>query len=433
MIKTFGSLCSGIEVASLVFKPMGLIPLWFSEIAEFPSRFLKNKYPNTPNWGDMNDLPELIKSKKIEAPDLLSGGTPCQAFSLAGTQNGLNDHRGQLTLKYIEIADEIDNVRAEQGKQRAVLFWENVEGVLSDRTNAFGCFLAGLAGFDKPIEVTKWTNAGVLKSAKRNIAWRVLDGKYFGLPQQRRRLYLLAGDKNFNPENVLFEVGHKIIDPFKVAQRNKPMLSLFADEQEQDFNQGLTKTINGNEIEIFRTYTDCLYAAYGTKWNGNAAAYNGSLYITQNKKLRRITPLECERLMGLPDNYTLINGSSHTNRYQAVGNSWAVTVVQWIAQRLLQNNSERSVVNTFAYKKNNYSLDLVSDFQLLDNGKYLNGTSIPYDYKLANLIDFVDTNAQENFYISSKGCAGILRRKNEKNIKINERLEKVLSYVSSLE
>lgn len=432
MIKTFGSLCSGIEVATLVFKPMGLNPLWFSEIADFPSIFLKHKYPNTPNLGDMNDLPELIKSKKIEAPDLLSGGTPCQAFSLAGTQNGLNDHRGQLTLKYIEIADETDKIRVEQGKERAILFWENVEGVLSDRTNAFGCFLAGLAGFDKPIEVAKWTNAGVLKSEKRNIAWRVLDGKYFGLPQQRRRLYLLAGGKNFNPENVLFEVGHKIIDPFKVAQKNKPTLSLFEDNQEQNFNQDLTKTINGNEIEIFRTYTDCLYAAYGTKWNGNAAAYNGSLYITQNKKLRRITPLECERLMGLPDNYTLINGSSHTNRYQAVGNSWAVPVVKWIAERLLQNNSEKSIVNIFTDKKDNYSLDLISDFQLLDNGKYLNGTSIPYDYKLANLIDFVDIAAQENFYISPKGCAGILRRKTEKNIKINERLEIVLSYVSSL-
>ena len=77
-------------------------------------------------------------------------------------------------------------------------------------------------------------------------------------------------------------------------------------------------------------------------------------------------------------------------------------------------------------------MDLISDFQLLDNGKYLNGTSIPYDYKLVNLIDFIDINADEKFYISPKGCAGILRRKNEKNIKINVRLEKVLSYVSSL-
>jgi len=431
MIKTFGSLCSGIEVASLVLKPMGLTPLWFSEIAEFPSKFLKYKYPDTRNLGDMNDLPKLIKSKKIEVPDLLSGGTPCQAFSLAGLQNGLNDDRGQLTLKYIEIADEIDKIREEQGKDKAILFWENVEGVLSDRTNAFGCFLAGLAGFDKPIETKKWTNAGVLKSEKRNIAWRVLDGKYFGLPQQRRRLYLLAGGKNFNPENILFEVGKKIADPFKVAQTPKLTISLFEEEPKDVFNQTLIKTINGNEIEIFRTYTDCLYAAYGTKWNGNAAAYNGSLYIAQNKKLRRITPLECERLMGLPDNYTLVNGCSHTNRYQAVGNSWAVPVVKWITKRLLQNHSEKSVVNVFTDKKDDYSLDLFSDFQLLDNGKYLNGTSIPYDYKLVNLIDFVDTNAHEVFYISPKGCAGILRRKNEKNIKINERLEKVLSYVSS--
>ncbi|GHV62897.1 hypothetical protein FACS1894195_5090 [Bacteroidia bacterium] len=433
MIKTFGSLCSGIEVASLVFKPIGLEPLWFSEIAEFPSIFLKNKYPSTPNLGDMNNLPDLIKTKKIEVPDLLSGGTPCQAFSLAGNQNGLNDNRGQLTLKYFEIADEIDKIREEQGKDKAILFWENVEGVLSDRTNAFGYFLAGLAGLKKPIEVKKWTTAGILKSKKRNIAWRVLDGKYFGLPQQRRRLYVLAGGEKFNPENILFEIGKKIADPYKKMQTTKSEPSLFEENPKQTFNQILNKHIEGNEIEIFRTYTDCLYAAYGTKWNGNAAAYNGSLFITQNKKLRRITPLECERLMGLPDNYTLIHGCSHTNRYQAVGNSWAVPVVAWIANRLLLNNIEKPITNNFTEKNIGYTLNLITDFQFVDSGYYLNGSPIPYNYKLANLIDYIDINAHEKFYISPKGCAGILRRKKEKNIKINTRLEKVLSYVSSID
>jgi DNA (cytosine-5)-methyltransferase 1 len=428
MIKTFGSLCAGIEAASLVLKPMGLTPLWYSEIAEFPSNFLKKKYPETPNLGDMNSLPKLLKLKKIEPPDLLCGGTPCQAFSLAGTQNGLNDDRGQLTLKYIEVANEIDKARKEQGKESAILFWENVEGVLTDKTNAFGIFLAGLVGQTKPIEDIKFTSAGIIYGKERNVAWRVLDGKYFGLPQQRKRLYLVAGGKKFFPEQILFELGNKFSDPFKKVTKDIP--SLFGKEQQTN-KHILFKTIDGNKVEVFRSYTDCLYAAYGTKWNGNAAAYNGSLFVVQNKKLRRLTPLECERLMGLPDNYTFIQGCSSTNRYKAVGNSWAVPVVKWVADRIVNYQRNKITLSNILVKKKEYELGLIEDFVPIGNSNFINGSPIPYNYKTANLIDYVDTNVPEKFYISPKGCMGILRRKNEKNVKINQHLEKTLVHVAS--
>ena len=122
MIETFGSVCSGIEAASFVFEPLGVKPLWLSEIAEFPKRFLATNYSHITNLGDMNDIPEKVKNGEIGAPDLLCGGTPCQAFSLAGWKNGLNDDRGQLTLKYIDILNEIDAIRASQGKNKAVFF-----------------------------------------------------------------------------------------------------------------------------------------------------------------------------------------------------------------------------------------------------------------------------------------------------------------------
>ena len=98
-INNFGSVCSGIEAASFTLEPLGVNALWLSEIAEYPSRFLAEKYPNHPNLGDMNEIPNLLLSEHIEAPDMLVGGTPCQAFSLAGWRNGVNDVRGQLTLK----------------------------------------------------------------------------------------------------------------------------------------------------------------------------------------------------------------------------------------------------------------------------------------------------------------------------------------------
>lgn len=258
-IRTFGSVCSGIEAASFVLESLGVKGLWLSEIQDFASRFLSIRYPNTPNLGDMNDIPEMLKKKSIVSPDLLCGGTPCQAFSLAGWQNGLTDDRGQLTLKYIDILDCIDANRSET-EGRAVFFWENVEGVLTDKTNAFGCFLAGLAGYDKPLVVPKWTSAGILHGRKRNVAWRVLDAKYFGLAQQRKRIYVLGGGKDFYPENILFEVGNNIADPYKINECADLALFRF-DELETAVPTKLQKVQGGQKFEIFRTYTDCLYAA----------------------------------------------------------------------------------------------------------------------------------------------------------------------------
>lgn len=418
-IHTLGSVCSGIEAASFVLEPMKVKPLWLSEIEEFASRFLADRYPNVPNVGDMNDIPQMLRNMQIEAPDLLCGGTPCQAFSLAGLKNGLDDHRGQLTLKYIDILNEIDLIRGKQGKHTACFLWENVEGVLTDKTNAFGCFLAGLAGYEEPLVVHRWSNAGIVHGPVRNIAWRVLDAKYFGLPQQRRRLYVIGGGKEFFPENVLFEMGDRMPDPYRRV--NSDSLPLFGDMFEKsEVPLELTRRIDNNDIEIFRTYTDCLYAAYGTKWNGNAAAFNGSLFVSQNGRLRRLTNVECERLMGFPDNYTKLRESTPTNRYHSIGNSWAVNVIRWLMNRFVNDTSVSSL------SEFHDGLSLFGDFVPIKGGNYLNATPYPYDYKLVNFLDYIDTEPDERVYISKTGCAGILRRKHERNAGMNHRLEQVL-------
>lgn len=430
-IHTFGSLCSGIEAASLVLRPMGIKPLWLSEIADFQSRFLATRFPDVPNLGDMNDIPQMIAEEKIGIPDFLCGGTPCQAFSLAGWRNGINDARGQLTLKYIDIVDAIDVKRFEKGLGRSVFFWENVEGALTDKTNAFGCFLAGLAGLDDPICVKRWTSSGILYGKDRNIAWRVMDAKYFGLPQQRKRVYVLGGGKDFHPEVILFEKGNLMADPLK--PQSKSQASFFDSPQSEIPSMSFTlkKNISGHSIETFRSYSDCLYAAYGTKWNGNAAAFNGSLFLSQDGRIRRLSPLECERLMGFPDNYTLIDKCRDTQRYQAVGNSWAVPVIRWIARRLVNDEKLTLSINSFPILHNSqYALYLLNEFTLNGKEEYINASKIPYDYKLANLVDIVDTATPEKFYITVRGCAGILRRKHEHNASMNSRLETVLNNCS---
>lgn len=110
-IHTVGSICSGIEGASVAWEPLGLHFEWFSEIASFPSQVLNAKYPNIDNLGDMNDIPEKLTDGLISTPDLICGGTPCQAFSLAGWKNGLNDDRGNLTFKFVDIVEANDAQR----------------------------------------------------------------------------------------------------------------------------------------------------------------------------------------------------------------------------------------------------------------------------------------------------------------------------------
>jgi DNA (cytosine-5)-methyltransferase 1 len=165
---------------------------------------LAHHYPDVPNFGDMTLLPEKILSGEIEAPDIFCGGTPCQAFSIAGNRNSLDDARGNLSLTFCEIADAIDTVRSIP----TIIFWENVPGVLNTKDNAFGCFLAGLAGEDGELKPSgkKWTNAGMVLGPKRAVAWRVLDAQYFGLAQRRKRVFVVASARNgFNPAEVLFE------------------------------------------------------------------------------------------------------------------------------------------------------------------------------------------------------------------------------------
>ncbi|KGK95560.1 cytosine methyltransferase [Pseudomonas syringae pv. tomato] len=204
----YGSVCSGIEAATAAWHPLGMEPVWFAEIDPFPSAVLAHHYPRTPNLGDMTKLGALVLAGKIDAPDVLVGGTPCQAFSVAGMRQGMLDPRGALTIKYVELADAVDHVRTSRNQPESIIVWENVPGVLSDKGNAFGCFLGALAGEDCELQPPgkRWQDAGCVYGPKRTIAWRILDAQYFGLAQRRRRVFLVASARtDFDPTAVLFE------------------------------------------------------------------------------------------------------------------------------------------------------------------------------------------------------------------------------------
>ncbi|MBP0990945.1 phage N-6-adenine-methyltransferase [Enterobacter hormaechei] len=442
----YGSVCSGIEAASKAWEPLGWKPAWFSEIEPFPSAVLAHHWPEVTNLGDMTKIADAVRAGDVEAPDVLVGGTPCQAFSIAGLREGLSDDRGQLTLSYVELANAIDAKRRERGEPEAIIVWENVPGVLSSKDNAFGCFLAGLAGESSELQPAggKWTHAGCVSGPERVIAWRVLDAQFFGVAQRRRRVFVVASArKGFDPAAVLFELDSVRRDSAPRRETQKAVAALTArgvgtcgadDNQAQAghliaecANGDVSHTLKGEGFDGSEDGTGrgvpvvafgggntsgnidvaaCLtakgqridfevetFAVHGTqdpdtnrelahtlgRNNGQENAIvtepftlairgrsEGSTVEVRNDgtanalltpnggragmgvgaigwgmQVRRLTPIECERLQGFPDNHTLIGWRGKDAdecpdgpRYKAIGNSMAVPVMRWIGERI---------------------------------------------------------------------------------------------------
>lgn len=411
----YGSVCSGIEAASKAWEPLGWKPAWFSEIEPFPSAVLAHHWPEVSNLGDMTKIADAVRAGEVEAPDVLVGGTPCQAFSIAGLREGLSDDRGQLTLSYVELANAIDAKRRERGEPEAIIVWENVPGVLSSKDNAFGCFLAGLAGESSELQPAgeKWTHAGCVSGPERVIAWRVLDAQFFGVAQRRRRVFVVASArKGFDPAAVLFELNSVRRDSAPHRETQKAVAALTArgvgtcgadDNQAQaghliafgggntaghidvatactahgirldfdtetfavhgtqdpDTNRELAHTLGRNNGQENAIVTEQFTLAIRGRSEGSTVEVRNdgtaNALLTPNggragmgvgaigwgMQVRRLTPIECERLQGFPDNHTLIGWRGKDAdecpdgpRYKAIGNSTAVPVMRWIGERI---------------------------------------------------------------------------------------------------
>jgi DNA (cytosine-5)-methyltransferase 1 len=432
----YGSVCSGVEAATVAWHPLGWQAAWYSEIEPFPSAVLKHHYPTVPNYGDMTQY----EAWPDEPINLLVGGTPCQSFSVAGLRKGLADPRGNLMLTYGAIAKRY---RPEW------LVWENVPGVLSSNGGRdFGTFL------------------GMLAELGYGFAYRVLDAQYFGVAQRRRRVFVVGHLGNWQrAAAVLFErhslQGHLApsretrqdaakcltaslgmrLDPTSETFPIAPTLqahdgakwgsnqwvdegkaivervaeTLMASDHKgpghnrdhnfvaqpvpYDFFQ-ITAPVNrqsrepgdpchtlardnaahativqptygipgnwigrqpengGNAVEPMHDVSPCLTktdrhgvaqptasaetagtlrANAGSGFRSNGTPVEG--VAIQAMQVRRLTPVECERLQGFPDNYTNIPWRNKAEapdgpRYKAMGNSMAVPVMRWIGERI---------------------------------------------------------------------------------------------------
>ena len=344
---TYGSVCSGIEAATAAWEPLGWKPLWFSEIDPFPKAVLAHHYPSVPDLGDMCLLPSRVLSGEVPAPDVLVGGTPCQSFSVAGLRKGLADPRGLLAQTFVELLDAIDTVRAEQGKPAALALWENVPGVLSDKGNAFGNFLSALVGEDIALLPAgkRWTDAGGTAGPKRTAAWRVLDAQYFGLAQRRRRLFLVVGARasGINPFEVLFVEEGVRRDLAPSRGEGKARSRDAGSSAESHRGPGVDPVcFEAPAIGVFKQ-SDVAGVMLKHTGMGSGETQNPAfvLYPSEPVSFRRLTPVECERIQGFPDDYTRVPWARKTAelcpdgpRYKALGNSMPVPIIAWIGKKI---------------------------------------------------------------------------------------------------
>jgi DNA (cytosine-5)-methyltransferase 1 len=417
------SVCSGIEAATVAWHPLGWEAAAFSEIEAFPRAVLSHHYPDTPLHGDFT----TIGADEYGPIDLLVGGTPCQSFSVAGLRGGMADERGQLALQFLKL---LDRTRARW------VVWENVPGVLSSNGGRdFGSFLGGLVELGY------------------GFAYRVLDAQHFGVPQRRRRVFvvghlgdwrsaaavlferhslsghpaprrekgqsaptipsrssaggglgtdfdcdgglvtgartLMAKHTRHDPELESYAIAHSLrAEGFDASEdgtgRGTPLVPVaFAHQQggsmdlHMSEDMGLTVQKSQGQAVCFTAKDHGADASdisptlrsgshSGSHANGGvmpAVAFSenqrgeywehdcfqalnkgggkpgqGYAAIRQSSAVRRLTPRECERLQGFPDDYTLIpyrgKPASDGPRYKALGNSMAVPVMRFIGERI---------------------------------------------------------------------------------------------------
>jgi DNA (cytosine-5)-methyltransferase 1 len=417
-----GGLFSGVGGFELAWTQLGHEVAWMCEWDKNARKVLEERFPGVPIYPDVRDLDPA----EVEAVDVLTGGSPCQGFSIAGARSGLEHSESQLFADYVRVMDGL----AERGLRYAI--WENVPGVLSIRNDdgerTFAHVVGALAGGSAAVRLDasrKW-NAGLVANGRRAVSWRVLDSRYFGVAQRRRRVFacvafgdsaadragrtLLAvgegvrGDSSSGvPEGkgaaggVAAGVGnasgvaHTLTgNGFDASEdgtgRGTPIVSQSFNWQSGGDARGLDLTDEPSALSTSQTPAVLLTMRAGKPGGGKGpllaeeqsltlATGNGQTLFQPEPwacsagnsararsmgeaqgiappvragdsgsvrsptiagadyGVRRLTPVECERLQSFPDGWTEPAGSDSA-RYKAMGNAVTVNVVRWILGRL---------------------------------------------------------------------------------------------------
>ena len=425
-----GGLFSGVGGFELAWTQLGHEVAWMCEIDKSARKVLEQRFPGVPVYEDV----EQLDPAEVEAVDVLTGGSPCQGFSVAGQRTGLLHGESRLFADYVRIMNGL----AERGLKWAL--WENVPGVLSitndDGERTFPHVAAALVGADKPLRLGagRW-NTGLADGGGRAVAWRVLDSRYFGVAQRRRRIFacvafgdsaadragraLLAKSEGVSGDSAegepsgqesargvaegaggasgfrmtafgqyedddsastLKQRDHKDAtdlvtqawgmygpsgqegatleeqpaitcshgQPGNVAQAFDEM-NFTTGDQHHVLRAGTKQSTGVVEQIAFRKAARAQSSEDSESWVNDGLANTVNTFDVGDTRtthavidppsygVRRLTPVECERLQAFPDGWTEPAGSDSA-RYKAMGNAVTVNTVRWILGRMLEQS-----------------------------------------------------------------------------------------------
>ena len=391
MTYKINSFFSGIGGFDIAFSNKNFSTQMLCEINPFCNQVLNRHWPNTLKFSDIND----IDVSKIPEADVWCGGFPCQDISVArgaSQRLGLAGHRSGLFFQFADLIAQ---------KKPKVVVIENVGGLFnSNNGRDFGVILQTLSALGY------------------GIAWRLLNSRYFGVPQSRTRVYLCCWKNDTTKAlDVMFdkEGSHKPQNPRK------------------DF---MTEASSTKEYPRVPNVAYCLAASSGrhtgTDWSRT--------YVVCENGVRRLSPLESERLQGFPDNWTLptetkANDNIDTFRYTAIGNAVSIPVVEWIAERIHSNLNKKSSINAIGevidlykdFKKTKVSDALLSEMNFEDpesDYKWAHGGIVnegrcyecdayptPSSIIESSLLPLIEKKQEDSVYFLTPNAAeGILRR-----------------------
>ncbi|QGG47676.1 DNA cytosine methyltransferase [Heliorestis convoluta] len=402
-----GSLFDGIGGFPLAGQKVGIACLWASEIEPFPIKVTQKHFPRMIHLGDIVN----IDGAKIEPVDLITFGSPCQDLSVAGKREGLKGERSSLFLEAIRIIKEMR--KATKGEFPRYVLWENVPGAYSsNKGEDFRRVIEEISQSKIPLPASgKWARAGMVRVGECEIAWRTLDAQYWGVPQRRKRIFLIADFRGTSATKILFESEGMSRDSLQIREKREAVTTsvgksskktniILFEPRSQDripriHEKEICPTLNKSQGEQRQTRVVQVIPI-----NDKATRYKGGGYtrnsdgsgnglgigkegdpfptltagdrhavaqfinyiriqrsdsyeestiastiasrdyksptdlISLNLAVRRLTPLECERLQGFPDGWT--DCGSDTARYKALGNSIAIPCVEWILEKMVK-------------------------------------------------------------------------------------------------
>ena len=339
------SLFSGVGGIDLGLEAAGHHTIGFCEIDPKCREILAHHWPGIPIYEDVTTLnPEEYRGRV----DLVAGGSPCQDLSVAGRRKGLDGERSGLFWHQCRIAD--------QSYARWFL-WENVAGALTSNNGAdFAAVLWGITGTHPAVPDGGWRSCGVVVGPKRTAVWRLFDARWFGVPQRRRRVFIVAGTRNECGPEVLLESSSSPRDSAPSGETEQEVAGTLgggtpssgprSDTDRMTFvpTKEVTSTLRASSMNVDdNTAQDGHLISMisgpltAREAKGPNTTVDGAALVPNGAAVRRLTPLECERLMGWPDNWTGqgVNGPiADSHRYRMCGNGVVSNITEWIGRRL---------------------------------------------------------------------------------------------------